>query len=143
MLLRTVECMGYKAFRRHTRIPLRKLTVFFGKNNSGKTTLARMPLIIAASITNSQTMYALSSSGLRFGSSFTGLASADQAHPKISFGIEWDSKHSIRFELQHIASRDLPDSVQPTYIEIDGKIDRRFPLQRAFSPPADKFIVTG
>ncbi len=43
MSLKQVWCEGYKAFSRRTDLELRPVTVVFGRNNSGKTTLSRLP----------------------------------------------------------------------------------------------------
>ena len=129
MTLRAIECRGYKGFRLPTRLPLHKITVLFGKNNSGKTTLARLPMFAAASFANTDTMYALSHDSLTFGSSFADLASVDQPHPQISFGIEWSRKNRVSIALQHIASQKQGDSVQPTRVELDSDIKLTIPLQ--------------
>lgn len=128
MLVDAVECAGYKAFRSQTRISLRKLTVLFGKNNSGKTTLARLPLLVAASLINQETMYALTVGDVRFGTSFVDLASADQPHPRISLGIVWSSEQSLRVDLQNIAAHERPDVVQPVSMEMDHDVYREFEL---------------
>nr|BFE65902.1 AAA family ATPase [Dactylosporangium thailandense] len=90
MLLRYVQCEGYKAFSAPTRIDLRPLTVIFGRNNSGKTTLARLPMFATASLAEIRNGYVLSSGELRFGSTFAELASIEQAHPRVSFAVGWD-----------------------------------------------------
>jgi predicted ATPase len=49
-MIATLGVEGYRAFREPTSLSLRRLTVIFGKNNSGKTTLTRSPLFIGASL---------------------------------------------------------------------------------------------
>lgn len=129
MVLRAIECRGYKGFRLQTRLPLHRITVLFGKNNSGKTTLARLPIFAAASFSNPETMYALAHNGLTFGSTFAELASVDQPHPQISFGIEWSRRNRINVTLQHIVSSKRGDTVQPTAVEVDGNIKIAIPLR--------------
>jgi len=136
VILRAIECRGYKGFGPQTRLPLHKITVLFGKNNSGKTTLARLPLFAAASLANADTMYALTYDSLTFGSSFTDLASVDQPHPQIYFGIEWSRNNRIGIALQYVASQKQGGSVQPTRVELDGDVRITIPLQAVRSESA-------
>lgn len=80
---------------------LARITVIFGKNNSGKTTLTRLPLFIAASLSNAG-LYALTSHGVRFGSSFSDIANRLQAHPSISYWLQADHGRRTSVELQSI-----------------------------------------
>jgi predicted ATPase len=140
MQLRSIECAGYKAFDQHTHLPLPKLAVLFGKNNSGKTTLARLPLFAAGSLSNHSSLYSLTAANQIFGSSFTDLASANQAHPRISFGIAWSKNRRIRIDLQHITSTERGENVQPTYVEIDNDVRKSIELQSDFTGPASQAI---
>jgi predicted ATPase len=141
MQLRAVQCSGYKAFRTLTDLPLRQLTVLFGKNNSGKTTLARLPLFVVASVSNEASMYTLSAAGQRFGSSFADLGSVDQAHPSVSFGVHWTSNRRIAIELQNVISRDS-ESVQLVYLAIDNDIKKHFRLQPRSESSAFAFVTS-
>lgn len=122
--LNAVECEGYLAFAKRTRLDLRQLTVVFGKNNSGKTTLARLPVFLAASLASSA-FYSLEALGITFGSSFGGLASLDQPHPRISLGLEWAQRHRLAATLQHVASADGRESVELLAVDIDGEVHDR------------------
>jgi hypothetical protein len=123
-VIQALRCEGYKAFSRPLNLELRPITVFFGKNNSGKTTLARLPLVVAASLTNPDSLYALSAHGLSFGSSFLDLATASNPHPAVALGIQWSPRRRLLLELQYVSSREEPDSVQPTFIDLDGSRNR-------------------
>src|SRR5262249_32455002 len=112
VVFEAVGCQGYRAFSRSTRVPLRPITVIFGKNNSGKTTLVRLPLFAMASAIDPR-MYSLDVSGLRFGTSFSDLASVDQPHPRISVELTWAPERRIAFELQRVITSDGAESVQP------------------------------
>jgi hypothetical protein len=114
--------------------------VLFGKNNSGKTTLARLPLFIASSFSNQESFFSLSAAGQQFGSSFVDLASVDQAHPRVSFGMAWTSRRHMAIELQHVASQEGDDSVQPVTIQIDNTAPVRLQLQQQRHEPAHKLI---
>lgn len=50
MELTAFSCAAYKAFRDSAEIELRPLTVILGKNNAGKSVLARLPLLLLASL---------------------------------------------------------------------------------------------
>ena len=141
MLLRAVECRGYKAFRNSTRLALRPITVLFGKNNSGKTTLARLPVFAIASIANRDSMYALSHEGIRFGSSFADLGSIDQPHPRVSIGLEWSNSNRIHLDLQHVTSHPNQDSVQPARVQIDQFAPIKSTLVRDVDSPVYDLIM--
>jgi AAA domain, putative AbiEii toxin, Type IV TA system len=119
-MIQALQCEGYKVFKKPLTIQLPQITIIFGKNSSGKTSLARLPVLVAASLTNPYQFYTLSSRGLTFGSSFTDLANSQDPHPSLSLGIQWSSRRRLNITLQHISSQEDPDSVQPSFIQIDG-----------------------
>lgn len=119
-MIQELQCEGYKAFSRPLHINIPRLTIFFGKNSSGKTTLARLPVLVAASLTNTEQLYSLSARGITFASSFTDLASAVDPHPSLSLGVQWSARKRLTVTLQHISSQQDLDSVQPSFIQIDG-----------------------
>ena len=112
MLLRAVQCQGYKGLGRTTNLSLRKVTVLFGKNNSGKTNPSTTPNLTAASFSNNA-MYSLVHGDIAFGSSFLDLASMDQPHPTVSYGIEWSKNNRLSISLQNVISHAQEDTVQP------------------------------
>jgi len=107
------------AFARPTSLRMSRITTIFGKNNSGKTTLARLPIMVAASLI-SEDFYTLESRGIIFGSSFAELASVDQPHPRISLSVAWDGGQALSFVLQHIASSDGRERVELVAVGMDG-----------------------
>jgi predicted ATPase len=131
MELTSIGCRGYKAFDRPSHIGLGKLSVIFGKNNSGKTTLARLPIFAAASLVNRGRLYSLDSKQIHFGTSFADLASVDQAHPRVSFEISWDPHRRLGAELQYVSSRSEPGSIQPLTLQIDNDSIDRFSLEKS------------
>lgn len=138
MTFQEVGCEGYRVFSAQTSIALRSLTIIFGRNNSGKTTLARLPIFAAASLTDVDHMYSLSSGGIRFGSSFLDLASQDQVHPRISFQLAWKSASSddqttsrLGFELQSVTTGLEQYTVQPRSLTIDNDLPINFELQKS------------
>jgi AAA ATPase-like protein len=118
MVLESMACSGYKAFRDPIRLDLAPLTVIFGKNNSGKTTLARLPLFIMASLADRK-MYALSAKEARFGSSFADLASSDQPHPRLSAMLGWKPSRMMFFDLQRVVSGSGGESIQLRELQLD------------------------
>lgn len=114
-----LQCEGYKAFKAPVKVDIPRLTIFFGKNSSGKTTLARLPILIAASMTNPEQFYSLSAHNLDFASSFTDLASTIDPHPSLTLGVRWSARRSLMTRLQHVSSQQDPDYVQPSFIQVD------------------------
>lgn len=141
MSLDSIRWEGLKGLRRRGELELKPLNVIFGKNNSGKTTLARLPLFVAASMAEEKLLYALSFEGHRFGSSFLDLASADQAHPTIRFGAAWsDRSNSLTIRLQHVFAGKGESSVQPSEINLDGSSVISIPLASEFKGPAAEVV---
>jgi hypothetical protein len=141
LTLRKFYCEGYKAFTSRLEIAIRPITVVFGRNNSGKTSLVRFPVFAAASLSGtSRQMYALSHGRIRFGSSFRGIANADQPHPHMAFGLSWDPRRALGVELQYLASPgDVEESVQLSHAELDDS-EVEFQLRLSFgedTPPLD------
>jgi hypothetical protein len=88
--MRLVEfrCENYKAFRGKTVVSLRPLTVFLGKNNSGKSTLLRLPqLLLRALSTRANIEFPLKVDELSYGESFKDLTHGALAHGAASFGV--------------------------------------------------------
>ena len=135
-MIQNIQCAGYKAFSDNLKLDLRPITIFFGKNNSGKTTLARLPVQIAASLSNTDSFYALSARGINFGSSFSDLANISNPHPAVFLGIQWSPRRNLALELQHVSSQEEPDTVQPTYIRVNG-FQRSISLHRVNIHPCD------
>ncbi len=123
MVLRVISCEGYKAFNQPTVLEFGAITVIFGKNNSGKTTLARLPMFLAASLSDSN-FYALKSAGVNFGSSFNDLASAEQVHPRMTMSLTWDES-SIQATLQRVSSPEGKDRVVLVNLTVDNTTVQR------------------
>lgn len=119
MLLDSVYCAGYRAFDSESALRLKPLTVIFGRNNSGKSTLVRLPMFIAASLVNQEDYYVTSAGGLSFATSFQELASIDQPHPRLSYGATWAKSKSLGVELQYVNSQEGRDSVQLASLNVD------------------------
>lgn len=88
MKIKEFRCKGYKAFRDETQIQVRPLTLFFGKNNSGKSALLRLPrLLLRALSSRARNGFPLNVDDLSFGETFRDLTHGGLAHGSASFGI--------------------------------------------------------
>ncbi len=82
-------CQGYKAFRDECRIEMHPLTLFFGKNNSGKSTLLRLPRLLLRSLsTRVRNGFPTKVDELDFAGSFRELIHGGLVHGAASFYIE-------------------------------------------------------
>jgi len=82
------RCKSYKAFREEARIQVRPLTLFFGKNNSGKSALLRLPrLLLRALSTRVRNGFPVKVDELGFAETFRDLTHGGLAHGAASFGI--------------------------------------------------------
>ena len=82
MKLIKMGCAGYKPFRNQVDIDLAPLTIFFGRNNSGKTALLRLPrLLLRCLSSKDRNNFPLDVDELTFGESFR-----DLIHTKLPAG---------------------------------------------------------
>lgn len=49
-MLSSLRLRDYKSYRGETDVPLRRISVLLGKNNSGKTAVARLPLLLVSAL---------------------------------------------------------------------------------------------
>jgi hypothetical protein len=121
--LRSIEFENYKAFASHQRIELRPLTVLIGRNSTGKSVVARLPLAIARGLANpSDTPFELSFDGLDFGTSYVDLIHKRNPHGSFVVGASFDENGSTeRFsvDLQHFDEFKLLVPLKFTYALAD------------------------
>lgn len=89
-MLTELRAEGYKSFRESTAAPIRPLTILLGKNSSGKTALARLPLALLSAIARRPQVaqpLPLKARGLVLGSSGTDLVHGRLAHGSFSLGM--------------------------------------------------------
>ena len=81
-------CTRYKAFKDPVSIELRPLTLFFGKNNSGKSALLRLPrLLLRALSARNYRGFPLVVDGLNYGRYFHELIHGGDLHGSAEFSI--------------------------------------------------------
>lgn len=118
-MLARVGCQGYRAFQEETQLNLNHLTVIFGKNNSGKTTLTRLPLFIRSSMADPH-FYALHDEGLRYGASFRDLTNLSDPHPTLSYSLETTDRLNWAVELQSVSSG-FEEEIQVTRVKFNDR----------------------
>jgi hypothetical protein len=88
MKLISFSCGDYKAFHERCEIQVRPLTLFFGKNNSGKSTLLRLPRLLLRTLsTRVRNGFPVKVDELDFAGSFRELTHGGLTHGAASFGI--------------------------------------------------------
>jgi predicted ATPase len=101
-----MRCSYYKSFPEATVIPLRRITILLGKNNSGKTAIARLPLAFlnAASRRNrAGDPIPLSARGVRLASAVQEIVTKQTPHASFQLGISlkgYSNPISINLEVQ-------------------------------------------
>lgn len=72
--LKSILFENYKSFQKRQEIEIRPLTILIGKNNAGKSTIARLPLLLSRSLSRFvENPVDLTFEGLNFGDSFFDL----------------------------------------------------------------------
>ncbi len=102
MQIKGFGCSGYKAFRQQTFVEVRPLTIFFGRNNSGKSTLLRLPRLLLRALSSSapKSSFPLDVSGLSYGRVFRDLIYQGFSHGSIGFDIHLVGDDGLPFELK-------------------------------------------
>lgn len=92
MQLRSFGCANYKAFRDRTAIEVCPLTVFIGRNNSGKSALLRLPRLLLRALSSRapRGAFPLDLDGLAFGRLFRDVVHGGAPHGAVSFDIVLD-----------------------------------------------------
>lgn len=96
MALTRMALAGYRCFAERQDIVLRPVTVVLGRNNSGKSALARAPLVCDTGIrTNSPAPLDLDVLSEGILESFTDLVYANQPHGSVEIELEFDEPFGI------------------------------------------------
>lgn len=101
MQLKSFGCSRYKAFREQTFVEVRPLTIFFGRNNSGKSTLLRLPRLLLRALSSSapKSSFPLDVSGVAYGRVFRDLVYQGFSHGSIDFDIHLVDDNGAPFDL--------------------------------------------
>jgi len=92
MELTAISFENYKAFPKRETIEIRPLTILIGRNNSGKSVIARLPLLIAHALSErAESPLELEFNGLDFGASFIDLIHNRFIHGAVGVGATFTS----------------------------------------------------
>ncbi|MBF0462438.1 MAG: AAA family ATPase [Magnetococcales bacterium] len=127
MQIRSFGCAQYKAFRDPVSVELRPLTLFFGKNNSGKSALLRLVrlLLRAASDRLRGEEFPLDVDGLSYGTEFLDLVHGRLPSSHVAFNLALDhngKQFDLKTEVQHILGVSFDRSVlSRAQLNVDDK----------------------
>jgi len=122
---------SYKAFPGRESIEIRPLTVLIGRNNSGKSAVARLPFLLAGALSTSAVgPVPLEVDGLDFGESFRDLIHKRRTNGSIGLGATFEHEGK-RFELRAGVQHHDDVKVQvvadpPSWRVLDQIVDRFF-----------------
>ncbi len=107
MPLRSLTIERYKCFERRQTIELRPLTVLLGRNNSGKSALTRLPLLLATGMRGaSEAPVEIEATGVDVAGDFTDLIFGRRPHGSILFGQTFDvdgvGEVAVESVVQHV-----------------------------------------
>jgi hypothetical protein len=99
MQLVGLSFQNYKAFHGRESLELRPLTVLIGRNSSGKSAIARLPLLLAGALSDrAESPLELDVEGVDFGASFLDLIHNRKPHGSVGLGATFD-QNGERIEL--------------------------------------------
>jgi hypothetical protein len=91
---------NYKAFPARESIDIRPLTVLIGRNSSGKSAVARLPMLLAGALSGrAESPLPLEAEGVDFAGSFVELIHNQQPHGAIGLAATFENEAGARFEL--------------------------------------------
>lgn len=100
-MLTALRVNNYKSFPRETEFSLRRLTLLLGKNNSGKTAVAHLPLLLFSALSGQpgqdDPLLPLRVRGLVYGSNLQELVHRETPHTVVGLGCSytgWGRTHS-------------------------------------------------
>jgi len=91
MLLKQITVERYKAYGDRCEFKIRPVTILVGRNNSGKSALARVvPLIAAGLLSGGNEPLPLEAGGLRHATTLHDLITNRAAHGSLAVRVEWE-----------------------------------------------------
>ncbi len=118
---------NYKAFAQREALELRPLTVLIGRNSSGKSAIARLPLLLTRALSErAQSPVDLDIDGVDFGGSFVDLIHNRTPHGSIGLGATFEDdqgerievwarvQHFSEFEMQVVSAFELRRNEHPS-----------------------------
>lgn len=129
MKLKQIRFKNYKAFKEQQEITIKPITILIGKNSSGKSAVARLPLLLAKSLSSgANAPIELEFDGLEFGGSFQDLVHNRIAHGHITFEIVMEiggDDLELKVTIQNIADTpiQLIKSYYIKYLDIELSLE--------------------
>jgi len=104
----TIGCKNYKPFRHRIDVDLAPLTIFFGRNNSGKTALLRLPVLLLRCLSSRAGQgFPIDVDDLSYGESFHDLIHQNSIHGHVDFTVALkgsrDQSFALNATVQNIA----------------------------------------
>lgn len=131
MTLTQLTFKRYKAFAQEEALDLRPLTLLIGRNNSGKSAIARLPVLLSHAFSDRATgPLDLNAGGLDFGGSLLDLIHGRSIHRSMELGFRVDSGSEWfkwRVTLQHYDEYKLQVVER---LEVDSSSGVRAQLER-------------
>lgn len=102
----------YKCFAQREDLEIRPLTLLIGRNSSGKSVLARLPLLLRHALSGRGVApLDFEVEGVTFGGSFVDLVHGRDPHGSVGLGFQLEDGsglvHGCSFEVQHIDDKKL------------------------------------
>ncbi len=146
MILSEINFSQYKAFKKAQKFVLKPITIIVGKNSSGKSAVARLPLLISQAFNNnSDEPIKMQFDGVEFGGSFTDLIYNRFSHGSLSMSLKFSENLQIDFEIQNIADTPLQvvKSWTMTSSQINLSMDMIFERQNVLNTAERLYNING
>ncbi len=139
MELTEISCAGYKVFRDALSLEIRPLTVLVGKNNAGKSALARLPILLGHALSSgSRELLDLRVGQLKFGSGFLDLIHRRRQHGELSLGARFEEgaqRVELDVTIQNLSHLDHDEPVVASYRLSGAEMDLDITWERTPEKP--------
>ncbi|MBN8566588.1 MAG: AAA family ATPase [Flavobacteriales bacterium] len=108
-MITKISFEGYKGFKNKNELELKPITILIGKNSSGKSAIAKLPVFLSESISTNQTNPILNSlKGIELGAEFRDLLYNRDIQGDLKFEIFNDKNEIIKVQINNDILKNSP-----------------------------------
>lgn len=122
-MIKKIVFQGYKGFKEINELELKPMTILIGKNSSGKSAIAKLPIILEEALsTNSGTPILHSFKGIELGAEFRDLLYSRDIQGELIFEIFNHLDESIKVQINNDPVNNAPVITRWQYLK-SGKVE--------------------
>lgn len=108
-MINKISFEGYKGFKNRNELELKPITILIGKNSSGKSAIAKLPIFLSESISTNQTTPLLNSlKGIELGAEFRDLLYNRDIQGELKFELYNDNDEVVKVQINNDVVNNVP-----------------------------------